>query len=57
MEYDATPGIDAATLKAANTPKVIALVSKKGIDTRTAGTIDIRDARITAVRLDLIRLC
>lgn len=48
MGYDATPGIDAATLKAANTPKVIALVSKKGIDTRTAEAIDIIDTR-TAV--------
>ncbi|MFD1631620.1 hypothetical protein [Pseudopedobacter beijingensis] len=46
--YDAAPGTDATALKSASTPKVIALVSKKGIDTRTAEAIDIIDTR-TAV--------
>ncbi|MFN0293653.1 hypothetical protein [Pedobacter helvus] len=48
LGYDSAPGTDATALKAANTPKVVALVSKKGIDTRTAEAIDIVDTR-TAV--------
>lgn len=46
--YDAAPGAGAALLKAANTQKVIAFVSKKGIDTKTSEAIDIIDTR-TAV--------
>lgn len=46
--YDAEPGMKEVQLKAAATPKVIALISAKGIDTRTAEAIDIVDTR-TAV--------
>lgn len=48
LGYDARPGTSESELKAAATPKVVALVSAKGIDTRTAEAIDIIDAR-TAV--------
>lgn len=45
MGYDAAPGTDAAIIKAASTPKVIAVVSKKGIETKIAEAVDIIDPR------------
>lgn len=46
--YDASPKTAASILKSISTPKVIALVSKKGIDTRTSESNNIVDSR-TAV--------